>query len=492
MSEKISSNPYPGTRDFYPADMRFRGMMFSVIGEVCEDFGYEKISGPVLENFQIYAEKSGEEIAEKQLYVFEDKGGRRVAIRPELTPTIARMYAGKINELAPVQRWYSVENFMRYERPQKGRLREFYQVNIDLFGAEGSFADFELLRVAQSIFSAFGATPQQYAIKINNRRFVQDVLVKYALIPENLTEACARIIDKKDKTTPEAFIQLLSEAGLSPAQIEALCSCFTMDFEALSAKAPGQGADEIKTVLELGKEVFGEENPLVFDFSVVRGLAYYTGLVLEAYDKNPENPRALFGGGRYDNLVDLFHKNKVSGVGFAIGDVTFELFLRGNNLLADSDLRLVRHVIATDSRLPLPLFHKIADNLKAVRGIYEECLSMIENLLHDHQCEGDQCTHSQQLDNIMQHLQRNAYFDSSLWENAAIEDMLEGAGMPSLVEIYPDPSVPLGKQLQYANKAGADYVWICGEPELKRGIVKRKSMATGAETEFSLSTFEAD
>ncbi|MGL5721393.1 MAG: histidine--tRNA ligase, partial [Brevinema sp.] len=477
---------YPGTRDFYPEDMRFRGMMFSIIEGVCEDYGYEKISGPILENFQIYAEKSGEEIAEKQLYVFSDKGDRRVAIRPELTPTIARMFAAKISELAPIQRWYSIENFMRYERPQKGRLREFSQVNIDLIGSEGSFADFELLRVAQSIFVSFNATKEMYAIKINNRHFVNDVLLNYVGIDAQKSEACARIIDKKDKVSVEDFTKLLSDEGFNADQIKKLISCFEMSFDDLSKKAPGKGASDLAELLSLGKEIFGEDNPLVFDFSVVRGLAYYTGLVFEAYDTNPDNPRALFGGGRYDKLIDLFHKSPVSGVGFAIGDVTFELFLRGNGLLSDDDLRYRRHVVAVDSAVPLPLFHKIADTLKSVRAIYEECLNMIEQINHDHHdhnhAEGEACGHTDQLKNIMQHLQRNAYYDS--------ECQPEDWTSPSLVEIYPDPSVPLGKQLQYANKAKADYVWICGQPELTRGVIKRKSMASGVEVEFDLATFE--
>ncbi|MGL5255317.1 MAG: histidine--tRNA ligase [Brevinema sp.] len=486
MSDKISTKPYPGTRDFYPEDMRFRGMMFSIIEGVCEDYGYEKISGPILENFQVYAEKSGEEIAEKQLYVFSDKGDRRVAIRPELTPTIARMYAARMGELAPIQRWYSIENFMRYERPQKGRLREFSQVNIDLIGAEGPFADFELLRLAQSIFVSFNATKEMYAIKINNRHFVNDVLLNYVGIDTDKIQACARIIDKKDKISIEDFTQLLSEEGLSADHIQRLISCFDMSFDELAKKAEGQGSKEIEDILSLGKEIFGDDNPLVFDFSVVRGLAYYTGLVFEAYDRNPDNPRALFGGGRYDKLVDIFSKTPVSGVGFAIGDVTFELFLRGNGLLSDEDLRYRRHVIAVDSSVPLPLFHKIADNLKSVRTIYEECLNMIEQINHDHHHdshgEGDSCGHTDQLKNIMKHLHKNAYFDSA----CEPEDWT----IPSLIEIYPDPRVPLGKQLQYANKAKADYVWICGQPELTRGVIKRKSMASGTEVEFDLATFE--
>lgn len=483
MKNKISAGSYPGTRDFYPQEMRFREMMFSMIEDVLIDFAYEKMSGPLLENFAIYAEKSGEEIAEKQLYVFTDKGDRRVAIRPELTPTVARMFAARINEMASVQRWYSIENFMRYERPQKGRLREFWQVNVDLIGARGAFADFELLRVAQAIFTNFGATTAMYAININHRGFVRDLLVLYVGVSDEKVEPIAKIFDKKAKISQEIFETLLSEQHLTQEQIQKIINIFTLSFEECLKFVPESvGGLELQNIFELGHDVFGDQNPLVFNFSVVRGLAYYTGLVFEAFDKNPENPRALFGGGRYDNLVELFHKNNVSGVGFALGDVTFEAFLRSHNLLNDDDLLVERHVIATDGEVPAAFFHRIADHLKSVQEIFWECVELMRSL-----------PQNETLSRVLEHLRKNAYFDAEKYqeiEKNTDRFLSEAQSRHFIVEIYPDPSISLSKQLQYANKAGADYVWICGDRELKRGIIKRKNMITGTEMEFDLTTFE--
>ena len=495
MSQKLSTNSYPGTRDFYPQDMRFRSFMFSLMEEAISSFSYEKISGPLLEGFEIYAAKSGEEIAEKQLYLFADKGDRRVAIRPELTPTIARMYAAKINELPHIQRWFSIENFMRYERPQKGRLREFYQVNVDLIGAKGSFADFELLRVAHGVFSIFEATTDMYEIRINHKGFLKDVLTQYVGVPEHRLEIVFKIIDKKDKITPEKFVELFIAEGLGQNHVDKIQEVFAMTFEQIAELVPdSEGAKEIKEILELGEKVFKTQNPLRYDFSIVRGLAYYTGLVFEAYDKNPENSRALFGGGRYDDLVGIFNKNnEVSGVGFAIGDVTFESFLRGHNLLSDEDLIVERHMIAIDAELPLSLFHTVSDHIKGMEHVFLDCVGMLENIVVSH--ANNKSLIKDSIAKVTSLLEKNPFFDKEKDGNFGFENDLENfLGLSKSkrysVEIFPDASMALGKQLQYANRAQVKYVWICGEPELKRGILKRKSMDTGTEVEFDLKTFE--
>ena len=495
MSQKLPTNSYTGTRDFYPQDMRFRSHMFSLIEEAVSSFSYEKISGPLLESFDIFAAKSGEEIAEQQLYVFTDKGDRKVAIRPELTPTVARMYAAKIGDMSSIQRWFSIENFMRYERPQKGRLREFYQVNVDLIGAKGSFADFELLRVAHSIFSIFEATTDMYEIKINHRQFLKDVLMDFVGIPEFKLLAISKIIDKKDKISKEKFVELFVAEGFGENHVNKIQKVFAMNFEDASNLVPdSQGAKELKEILELGAKIFKTQNPLRYDFSIVRGLAYYTGLVFEAYDKNPENPRALFGGGRYDDLVGVFHKNsEVSGVGFAIGDVTFESFLRGHKLLLDEDLVVERHMIAIDAYLPLSMFHTVSDHLKEMEHVFLDCVGMLENIVISHANNKDLMKDS--ITKVTSLLEKNPFFDKEKDGNFDFElDLLNFLGHSKSkkysVEIYPDMNMNLGKQLQYANRANVKYVWIGGEPELKKGIMKRKSMKTGTEIEFDLKTFE--
>ena len=495
MSQGTSTNSYPGTRDFYPKEMRFRSHMFSLIESAISSFSYEKMSGPLLESFEIYAAKSGEEIAEKQLYVFSDKGDRRVAIRPEFTPTLARMYAAKMNEIAPIQRWYSIENFMRYERPQKGRLREFHQVNVDLIGAKGAFADFELLKVAQSVFSIFEATLDMYEIRVNHRGFIKDVLVDIVGIKEEMVDTIAKIMDKKDKVSKEKFVEMLEQEGLNPEQVNKLYEVFDQEFSILKDKLPESvGAKELDEILELSKTVFKEQNPIRYDFSIVRGLAYYTGLVFESYDKNPENTRALFGGGRYDNLVNLFNKNSnISGVGFAIGDVTFEAFLRGHGLLKDEDLILEKHMMAIDNTIPLAFFHSASDNIKEMENLFMDCVTMMENIVLSHAADKELMKDS--ISKVSGLLEKNPFFDKERDGTMAYEQdllaFLTGTKPKNyIVEVYPDSSIPLGKQLQYANKAGVKYVWICGDPELKKGMIKRKSMDTGTEVEFDLATFE--
>ncbi len=491
MSQKISTNSYPGTRDFYPKEMRFRSQMFLMIEEAITSFAYEKISGPLLESFDIFAAKSGEEIAEQQLYVFTDKGDRRVAIRPEFTPTIARMYAAKIHELPQIQRWYSIENFMRYERPQKGRLREFYQVNIDLIGARGVFADFELLRTAHAVFEIFGATTDMYEIRINNRIFVHDLFVQYVGISESLVESLSKALDKKDKLAEEKFTEILREVGLTDEQIVKFYTLCDNTFEENYALVSDSvGADELKSLLDMGDKIFKESNPLVYHFGVVRGLAYYTGLVFESYDKNPENARALFGGGRYDNLVSLFNKtHNISGVGFAIGDVTFESFVRGHGLLNDEELLVEKHMIAIDTELSM--YHTLADNLKNMQPVFLDCVMMLENIVLSHANNKSLMTDA--IHKIAPMLSKNPFFDKERDGDLSITQDLSAflnKTRQHSVEIFPDSSTNLGKQLKYADKAKIDYVWICGIPELEKGIIKRKSMLTGTEEEFDLATFE--
>lgn len=488
MSEILSSKSYPGTRDFYPKEMRYRQLMFSLISEAVESFSYERISAPLLESFDIFAAKSGEEIAEKQLYVFEDKGARKVAIRPEFTPSLARMFAAKIHDLPSIQRWFSIENFMRYERPQQGRLREFYQINVDLIGATGVFADFEIFRVAKSIFDICGASNEMYEIRVNHKGFLEDVLLNFLGLKNDLLEFVFKIFDKKHKISSEEFNNSLYDIGLSSTQIIKLNEFFALNFKDMIHLFPESlVANELKDLFILADEVFASHNPLVYDFSIVRGLAYYTGIVFEAYDK-VGGARALFGGGRYDNLISLFNKkSSVSGVGFAIGDVTFEMFLKNHNLLLQNDLLEEKHLVAIDKNLPLVSFHKIRDCLLQMQSVLQDCMSMCLDI---RQIANNSC--SQEFTQIWNLLDKNPFFDKDLFSRNNIEEFFaQHKKKKYSIEIYPDPKLMLGKQLQYANKAGISYVWICGIPEMKRGILKRKNMDTGVEKDFSLATFES-
>lgn len=334
MKNNLSTSPYKGTRDFYPEDMEFRNWMFGKIKEVLNNNTFQEYNGPVLESLDLYAAKSGVELVNEQTYNFEDKSGRRLAIRPEMTPTVARMIAAKVDELSFPVRWFSIANFYRYERPQKGRLREHYQINVDLFGSDSINSDVEILNVIISILNNFGADSSMFKIRINNRRFFNDVLKKITNIPEEKHVALSKIIDRKEKICKEAFIEELKELGLDEESIEKLEKMENISLEeAIKICPDSQGAKELCDLFRILKSI-NLDKYCEFDFSIIRGLDYYTGTVFEVYDKSTENKRALFGGGRYDNLVGLFNaKKQVSGIGFGCGDVTLENFLRTHELV---------------------------------------------------------------------------------------------------------------------------------------------------------------
>lgn len=333
---KLSLKPYKGTRDFYPEDMEFRNWMFNKFREVLNKCNYREYNGPLLEPFDLYAAKSGIELVSEQTYNFEDKGGRHLAVRPEMTPTVSRMIAAKANELNFPVRWFSIANFHRYEKPQKGRLREHYQVNVDLFGSPSMRADAEILSLAIKSLENYGADSSMFKIRINNRRFFNDILNEITNLPEEKHIDLSKIIDRKEKINEEDYYEELRELGLNTESIQRLNDVFKMSLEdAINVCKGSEGSNEIKELFDLIKEM-GLEKYCEFDFSIVRGLDYYTGTVFEVYDKSTENKRALFGGGRYDNLVNLFGiKNQIPGVGFGCGDVTLENFLETHKLIPE-------------------------------------------------------------------------------------------------------------------------------------------------------------
>ena len=252
---KLGTDPYKGVQDFYPEDMAVQKYIFSVWRKVSEKFGYEEYNASPLELAEIYKEKSGDEIVNEQMFTFIDRGEREVALRPEMTPTLARMVAARRKTLKFPLRWYSIPNLFRYERPQKGRRREHWQLNADLLGIPGIEGDREILSLAITVMREFGAKDEDFEIRINN----------------------SNIEDFKDV-------------------------------------APN----------------------LVYDETLARGQAYYTGMVFEIFDTNPENNRSVAGGGRYDNLLELFDAEPISAVGFGMGDIMLREFLDTHKLLPNA------------------------------------------------------------------------------------------------------------------------------------------------------------
>lgn len=337
MKNKLSTQPYKGTRDFFPEEMRQRKRIFAQLERVAELFGYEPYDGPMLEPFSLYAAKTGEEIVNEQLYSFEDRGGRHLAIRPEMTPTLARMVAQKSRELAKPIRWYSLPNLWRYENPQKGRLREHWQLNVDLFGINEVSAEIEILILAIELLQSFGADSSMFRLYYNHRAMMDQFLARELGLGREAATQVAKAIDKKAKVSTQEFQRLLEQSSLGEEQHYKLHQLFDVSFAQIPELFPS--IREQWQWLETIKErlfSLGYGDYIVFSPEVVRGFDYYTGVVFEIYDQNPDNRRSLFGGGRYDNLVGLFGGDSLSGVGFGMGDVTFVEFLRGHNLLPSS------------------------------------------------------------------------------------------------------------------------------------------------------------
>lgn len=333
----LSTQPYKGTRDFYPEDMRLQKHIFDVWRQICERFGYEEYTAPVLESAEIFEAKSGQEIVNEEMYTLVDKGDRRLALRPEMTPSVSRMVAGRRQELAYPLRWYSIPDLWRYDRPQRGRLRQHWQLNVDIFGVEGAQAEHEIILLADQIMREFGAKRNMYEIRLNNRQFVDFLLKDHLGLSDTEAHSIAKLIDKMHKL-PDGEFEVLAEASLAPSHRESgvldkLQSILKVkDIELLPEELKThRSLLQIATVLSMLAKA-GVSNAR-FDITLMRGFDYYTGVVFEVFDLHPDNNRAMFGGGRYDGLVGMFGVDPVPTVGFGQGDVGMQLFLESHDLL---------------------------------------------------------------------------------------------------------------------------------------------------------------
>ncbi len=329
MNKKISTESYKGVRDFYPEDMFVEKFIWNTWRTVCERFGYVEYNASILEPAELYKAKSGEEIVNEQTYTFTDRGDREVTLRPEMTPTVARMVAGKQHDLIFPLRWFSIPNLFRYEKPQRGRLREHWQLNVDMFGVDSGEADMEILSVAHAIMRQFGAQENDFSIRINSRKLMQDVYAHFKL-NEDQSYKVSKIIDKKDKIPADVFLASLTEVmGDTAGQLTDILSSNERLLDTLGKDNKNVVA-LLNTIETLEKS--GIKN-LEFNPTLMRGFDYYTGMVFEVFDTNTENPRSVFGGGRYDDLLDIFDARKVPAVGFGAGDVTIRDFLETHKLL---------------------------------------------------------------------------------------------------------------------------------------------------------------
>lgn len=334
---KLNKSPYRGTRDFFPEEKRIRDYLFSVMTKTAESFSYESYDGPLLEEIELYKAKSGEELINEQIYSFTDRGERIVAIRPEMTPTLARMVSQIHKEASKPLRWFSIPNVLRYERPQKGRVREHWQLNCDLFGAPEKQGEIEILQLVIELLNNYGANESHFEILINDRVIVDLVFNTLMNCTQEQTYKLYKIVDKAKKISDEALRKMVSEVQLNSISENIFYSYLQLSsiqnvIDFLNSNNQSNLADKFNHFFKICEEVEIFKY-LKFDPTIVRGLDYYTGIVFEVFDKHPDNKRALCGGGAYANLLQIFGETPLSGVGFGLGDVTLKDFLEVHNLL---------------------------------------------------------------------------------------------------------------------------------------------------------------
>jgi len=364
----MNTQPLPGFRDFYPAELAFRNYIFEAWRRVAGRYGFEEFDGPPLEPLELYTAKSGDEIV-GQLYNFSDKGGRAVSLRPELTPTVARMVAARAGGMKKPIRWFSIGQMFRYERQQKGRLKEFYQLNCDLIGESGPLADAEMIALAIDMMRGFGLGPDAVRVRLSDRRVLQALLQGAGVTLEQLPVAYG-VIDKLERMKPEQLAGLREgadprfAAGVGGRIIEVASLRGWPAVAAALAALPGgaEAGAPLRATLD-ALEAMGLGGFLDVDMTIVRGLAYYTGTVFELFDAG-RSLRAIAGGGRYDGLLELLGGIDLPAVGFAIGDVVLGELLRERGLAPVAESSIDAFVAGvTDDDLPyvLHVAHDLRD-----------------------------------------------------------------------------------------------------------------------------------
>ncbi len=415
----------PGFRDFHPEEMARRTQIMAAWHEVARRHGFEEYDGPPLESLELYIEKSGPEIV-NQLFNFTDKGGREVALRPEMTPTLVRMLGSRIKGLPRPVRWYSTPQLFRYEKQQRGRLREHFQLNMDIIGEESVLADADLLSAALDVLRVLGLTASDVVARISDRRLLHAALVELGVTEENLAVAY-NVIDKVERDPREVCLKRLGEIGLDRDRAEKALGLTDMSLEQFAAAHPGNEviakvADDLR-VYFAALESLGFGDWVTFDMKIVRGLAYYTGVVFEIFDRKGEL-RAICGGGRYDKLFTALAGVDVPALGFGFGDVVLGELLRDRGLASTSSRALDAMVIAID--------------------------------------------------------------DASREVALKVVAALRGAG---LAVIFPYRTGGVGKAMKSASASGVREVLMIGPDETARGVMKVKRMADGEERELSVESY---
>lgn len=424
-SQTLSNLPPKGTYDWLPEEFAVRKYIFDTWRKVCQSFGYQEYLTPLVEYADLYRAKSGEDVGGTELTVFEDRGGRQLAIRPEMTPSVTRMVS-KIYAPSPKPlRLFSIANFYRNEKPQRGRNREFWQLNYDIFGSDNINADLEILQIALEIMLAFNPPIGAFTLYINNRKLIEAILPQS---DSSIKTKVVRLLDKFDKLTEKDFNASLLDLDISPDQIDRLVK-FTQSNSPtelatnLPDLASNSGYQESIKLLDL-LATLGYRDWVKFKPNVIRGFDYYDGMVFEVFDNNLQNTRSMFGGGRYNGLANVFGVESFPAVGCAPGDETTKLFLESWKLIPQLKF-LQTQVLVT---------------------IFSPELS---------------------------------YKSIEL----STELRRTGAG----VELYPDDQTKLEKQLQYAARKKIPYVAILGSEEVAKNLVTLKNMSSGNQSQIKYS-----
>jgi histidyl-tRNA synthetase len=358
----------PGFRDFYPEQFAERAYVTRAWREVARRYAFMEYDGPPLESLELYTAKSGDEIV-GQLYNFVDKGGREVALRPEMTPTFARMVSARANSLRKPTRWFSIPQLFRYERQQKGRLREHYQLNVDIVGEAGVAGDAELVACAIDICRELHLTSNEVVVRVSDRRVMHAYLAALG-IPESAFDAVLAVVDKLARQPRAISAEKLAAAGLDEPQVDAVLDITRATLDTVAAaigntSAPGgEHVEGLRKFFEyVGTLVSDGTAWLQFDLSIVRGLAYYTGIVFELFDRSGEF-RAICGGGRYDNLLGAIGGAALPALGFGMGDVVLTELLRARKLLPATEAS-VDYWLTADEDVPLTKVMAEAAQLRA-------------------------------------------------------------------------------------------------------------------------------
>lgn len=347
VADYLPTAPYRGTRDFLPAEMSVRTQVFQRLYDVIERYGYLRYDGPILEPVEIYEAKSSQEIVQQQLYTLTDRGDRRLALRPEMTPSVARIIAGNAGKLQFPVRWYSHPNCHRYERPQRGRVREHWQINVDVFGSDSPACEIEIFELIHDMMAALKASPDMWVLRVSDRVLLNAILTTMVEVaPEQIREVSA-LIDRWEKYPQDRLAQEAAELGVTDKQFHRLGEILGAGDDLLD-ELPSEAREQSVLMRVLDS---GARDLVTFDPMIVRGFDYYTSTVFEVFDTSPDNRRSLFGGGRYANLVGLFCAAQIPGIGFGMGDVTLMDFLGTHGLLPAPRSEVDVAVIPVDETL---------------------------------------------------------------------------------------------------------------------------------------------